>query len=97
MKEDLISLVIKALRDTNGHEIKIPSVLKSETSLFGQGGILDSVGLVTLIVTVEQSIEDAFGVSISLADEKAMSQQHSPYRTVGSLAEFAQRVIQGEV
>jgi acyl carrier protein len=97
MKEDLISLVIKALRDTKGYEMKFPNVLESETSLFGHGGILDSVGLVTLIVTVEQSIEDAFGVSISLADEKAMSQQHSPYRTVGSLAEFAQRVIQGEV
>jgi D-alanine--poly(phosphoribitol) ligase subunit 2 len=97
VKEDLVSLVIKALRETNGHETKISGVLGGETSLFGQEGILDSIGLVTLIVAVEQAIEDTFGVSISLADEKAMSQRHSPYRTIGSLAEFAQHVIQGDV
>ena len=96
MKDDFVSLVINALREAKGHETKIPEAVGSETCLFGEEGILDSLGLVTVIVAVEQAIEDTFGVSISLADEKAMSQQYSPYRTVGSLAEFAQRVIQGE-
>jgi len=46
-------------------------------------------------VAVEQTIEDKYGASISLADEKALSQRNSPYRTVGSLAEYASRLIQG--
>ena len=48
--------------------------------------ILDSMGLVTLVVGVEQAIEDELGVSVSLADARALSQRNSPYRTVGSLA-----------
>jgi D-alanine--poly(phosphoribitol) ligase subunit 2 len=96
VKDELVSLVIKALRETNGQEIKLPGVLGTETSLFGQEGILDSLGLVTLVVSVEQAIEDEFGVSVSLADEKAMSQRNSPYRTIGSLAEYADRVLKAE-
>jgi D-alanine--poly(phosphoribitol) ligase subunit 2 len=97
MKDDLVSLVVNTLRETIGQKNNIPEFVGAGTSLFGQEGLLDSVGLVTLVVAVEQAIEDAFGVSITLADEKAMSQRHSPYRTVGSLAEFAYRVIQEEV
>jgi acyl carrier protein len=67
-----------------------------ETILLGGSGILDSLGLVSLIISVEQGIEDALGISISLADEKAMSQSRSPYRTVGSLAEYATRLIMEE-
>jgi D-alanine--poly(phosphoribitol) ligase subunit 2 len=97
VREDLISLVVKTLRETSGQETRLPRELGSETALFGQQGILDSLGLVTLIVAMEQALEDTFGVSVSLADDKAMSQQHSPYRTIGSLAEYAQGVVQGAV
>ena len=63
--------------------------LAEETTLFGRDGVLDSMGLVTLIVAVEQAIEDKYEASPGLADEKAMSQARSPYRTVGSLADYA--------
>jgi acyl carrier protein len=68
-----------------------------KTPLFGQNGILDSLGSVMLVVALEQAIADEFGVSISLADERAMSQRHSPYCTFGSLAEYASQVIQAEM
>jgi acyl carrier protein len=98
VRNELIALTVKTLQEIDGHYArKIPRDVGSETPLFGQEGILDSVGLVTLIVAVEQAIEDTFGVSVSLADEKAMSQRHSPYRTIGTLAEYAQHMIQGEI
>jgi acyl carrier protein len=97
MSQDLMSLIVETLQELNGQQdMKIPMDLGSETPLFGRNGILDSVGLVTLVVAVEQAIEDKFGVSISLADEKAISQKHSPYRTIGSLTEYASRLIQAE-
>ena len=64
-----------------------------ETALFGRAGALDSLGLVNLIVAVEQAVEDELGVSVALADEKAMSQSASPFRTVGTLAEYVRRQI----
>ncbi len=65
----------------------------SHTPLFGESGVLDSVGLVSLVVAVEQAIEDEQGVQVSLADERALSQQNSPYRTVGSLASYAVSLV----
>jgi acyl carrier protein len=98
VRKELIALIIKMLQEIDMHQAgEIPRDVESETPLFGQEGILDSVGLVTLIVTVEQAIEDTFGVSVSLADEKAMSQQYSPYRTIATMAEYAQRIMQGEI
>ena len=62
--------------------------LSKKTILFGKDGKLDSLGLVNLLVIMEQNIEDEFDVSIIIADERAMSQKHSPFRTIGTLADY---------
>ena len=59
-----------------------------DTILFGEGGKLDSLGLINLVVAAEQNIEDEFDVTITLADERAMSQENSPFMNVGSLVEY---------
>lgn len=61
------------------------------TLLFG--GQLDSVTVVSLIVELEEQIADHCGVSITIADDRAMSQQRSPFRTVGSLADYIQGLV----
>lgn len=58
-----------------------------ETVLFGEGG-LDSLGLVRFIVLVEERLQDVAHRSLTLASEKAMSQKRSPFRTLGTLAEY---------
>jgi acyl carrier protein len=61
----------------------------ASTQLFGEHGLLDSVGLVSLVVAVEQELAEELGFEVGLADERALSQRASPYRTVASLAEYA--------
>jgi len=70
--------------------------LNSSTILFGPKGVLDSMGLVSLIAELEQKIEDELSISILLADERAMSQRNSPFRTVSSLAEYILELIKEE-
>lgn len=67
--------------------------LKSDTILFGKDAKLDSLGLVNLIVLVEENVLDKFDQSITIADERAMSQKSSPFRTVQSLAEYMQKLL----
>jgi D-alanine--poly(phosphoribitol) ligase subunit 2 len=92
--DDIVSIIVRNLRESvpeSGSNIVFD--FNVDTTLLGQGGILDSLGLVSLIVSLEQAIEDECGVSISLADERAMSETRSPYRTVGSLAEYGARLV----
>ncbi|MBM3560235.1 MAG: acyl carrier protein [Alphaproteobacteria bacterium] len=64
------------------------------TQLFGENGELDSFGLVTLIVGVELRLGERFGVPVTLADERAMSQRNSPFRSVGTLADYSIGLLQ---
>ena len=49
--------------------------------------------MINLIVAVEQNVEDKFDITITLADERAMSQEISPFRTVGSLADYIEMIL----
>jgi len=62
---------------------------RKDTQLFGEGGVLDSLELVNLIVAFEQKIQSDLGFAITLADEKAMSQKRNPFRSIESLADYA--------
>jgi acyl carrier protein len=84
---DVIVAIVKELGEQD--EVQLPADLSPTTPLFGEAGFLDSMSLVSLVVAVEQAIEDRFGKTVSLADEKALSRHNSPYRTIGSLAEYA--------
>ena len=44
------------------------------------------------IAEIELRVREQFGGSLVLADERAMSQTRSPFRTVGSLADYALQV-----
>ena len=65
-----------------------------DTVLFGRAGRLDSLGLVNLIVEIEQKAEKEFGVTVTLADERAMSQKSSPFRTVATLANYISLLLE---
>lgn len=96
LQTDIVALIVGALEEISvAQEVQVPADVSTATALFGRDGILDSLALVALVIAVEQAIEDQFGVSVSLADEKALSQKNSPYRTIGSLAEYAGSLIHG--
>ncbi len=67
-----------------------------ETVLFGDGALLDSVGLVNFIVTAERIAQEITGKAITLASEKAFSRRQRPFRTVGSLAVYIEELLAEE-
>lgn len=88
--QELTDLVIQATKElAEADGLDLPEAISAETALFGANGILDSMGLVSLVIAVEQAVEEQCGTTISLANEKALSQQRSPYRTIAALAEYA--------
>ncbi len=81
---------------------EILSTLKKENinirsaTFFGSDGFLDSLGLVSLIVILEEKIQAVFNVPISLANEKALSTYSSPFRNCDSLVQYIQSIIPTE-
>ena len=90
----IIKLIFKAIDEINSHMSNEHQLKKAtKTVLFGRDGNLDSLGLVNLLVAIEQNIEDEFDVSITIADEKAMSQKRSPFRTIETLTDYIENLI----
>jgi hypothetical protein len=59
-----------------------------KTVLYGSGGALDSLGLVSLILDVELAVNDLTGGNLVLADAQAMAQRRNPFRDVRSMVDY---------
>ena len=64
-----------------------------DTRLLGRQSVLDSLHLVSLLISIEREVEDAFGVTLTLANERALSMKESPFRTIQSLASYIEVLI----
>jgi len=63
--------------------------------IFGKGGPLDSLGLVNFILIVEEKIAEKTGVPVVLADARAVSLAHSPFRDVSLLTSYIEEILKG--
>ena len=68
--------------------------ITEDTRLIGREAVLDSMGLVNLIVEVEQYLEEEHDITLVLANDRAMSQQRSPFRSVQTLTDYIFREIE---
>jgi acyl carrier protein len=87
-RKDAYEIVLESLKEVFAQiGAAPPDSIGEETVLVGTDAVLDSLGVVQLIVEVEQRVESQHGVSVTLANDKAMSARNSPFRTVGVLAD----------
>lgn len=84
--KNINELIIEALSENNDENYN--GKLNGDTPIFGGKGGLDSLGLVTFLITLEQKIEDNIGAKITIADERAISMKNSPFRNLRSLESF---------
>jgi acyl carrier protein len=83
-RNEVLELVVGSLREVVETEEEAPPLngVGEETALLGDGAVVDSMGLVSLVVLVEQRL------SITIANERAMSMTRSPFRTIGTLVDY---------
>lgn len=91
-KSVIEKIVIQTITDyCISENIVTPIVL--ETPLIGNNRILDSMGLVNIIVDIESAFME-LNIEIMLTSESAMSSRISPFRSVGSLCNFILNQLQ---
>ena len=87
--KEITRLLYEVVDEINERLTRDRRLTKSpDTILFGKGGNLDSLGLVNLITLTEQKVEDKFGITITLADERALSPKETRFKTIGTLVDY---------
>ena len=71
----------------------LPSGANGSSVIFGPGGILDSLGLVSFLADLEYRLSKEFGQDILLASEQAMSRTRSPFRDVPALTDYVTNLL----
>jgi acyl carrier protein len=92
--ENILTAIYRAVDWVNSEMPPDRQLIKApETRLLGSQSGLDSMRLVSLIVAIEREVEDTFGVALTLADERALSMNASPFRSIRSLADYIGSLI----
>ena len=86
----LVLRAVQALNQQLPTETQVPVAL--DTPLFGEGGPVDSLGLVNLILWLEETIAAEWGVEVTLSDDRAFSPA-SPFRNGRLLADHVNSLI----
>lgn len=95
IRDRVIKVIYSAFDPINSEKGSEGKLIESEeTNLMGHGANLDSFELVSLVLSVESKIAEELGVVVTLADEKAMSQRSSPFRSVAAMANYIVQVIE---
>ncbi len=88
-RRQILDVVLAAAEELNPDlPNKIAVDAGENAPLYGNAGVLDSLGLVSLVAAVEEGVQMQFGATITLADERAVSRRESPFRTVGTLVDY---------
>ena len=88
-RSHIVQAIFEAIDEFNETQPSENQLEKSESVIFfGRDGKVDSLGLVNLVLAVEEKIRDTFSTEISLMDEKAMSYKNSPFRSLESMTDY---------
>lgn len=91
---DTLKLIYDSIDEINLDLDSTEKIQKSEdTVIFGIDSSLDSIELVNFITVIEQKIEEETGRFITIADERAMSLESSPFQTVSTLKGYIETLI----
>jgi acyl carrier protein len=90
--KEIIEIIYKSIDEIN--QQNDTHITKSAgTKLFGRDSDIDSLGLVNLITSIEDGIEELTGKYFPIADERALSMENSPFKTIETLANYIEILI----
>ena len=90
---ELQAVVLESIAQLNRSRTPREQLEVSPTApIFGNASPLDSLGLVALLIEIEERLADR-GTTITLANERAMSRARSPFRDVPTLLTYLEELV----
>ena len=93
--EKIMQSVFAAIDELNGQLPKGEKIEKTvDAALFGDSGKLDSLGLVSLVTTLEQRIEEDFGMTVTILEEIEVLENENPFKTIRTLVDYVTSTLE---
>jgi hypothetical protein len=90
-RDRIKSLLMECVRE-HAAQSGASGEVNESTPLMGPGATLD-LGLVMVVTDFEARLNQAFDAQVVLASERAMSMNHSPFRSVSALSDYAVELL----
>ena len=92
--ERILNAIFTTIDEVNEMIPKQRRIAQSlDTVVLDKFSQVDSLMFVTLIAGIEDIIEEDFDVVINLADEKMLSQNGNPFKTIATLADHISLLV----
>ena len=92
--KEAVFAALEAFNDSQEDSKKVE--IDEATPLMGGQAVLESIGLVSLIMEIEQQVQEKLQRNVSLTSEKAMAARVSPFRRVRTLIDFIAEELSDE-
>jgi hypothetical protein len=88
-RQSLLRIIYAAIDEINRQMPDDAKVMKDPSAkLLGEGSVLDSLGVITFLVSVEKELQSGLGLELVLLDEEALANPTGPYRSIDSLVNW---------
>ena len=93
MKNKLINAIYSSIDEINRGLSGNNKIKKNESTVIFGDGKIDSLAFINFISSIEENISNEFSISIDLTNEDVLMEEVSPFRTVSTLAEYIETLI----
>ena len=88
-RNKILNLVLACANEINEERsIDDQIIIDENLLLLGDGSLLDSLAIVSIIVDIEAAISREFGRPLLLTDNRARSQASSPFLNIRTLVDY---------
>ena len=90
---DSIEKIIFDTIDQINDDLGVNIIKASDSDLVGGESPLDSLGVITLLMELENNIEDSFGIELTLVNDDVLSNEKNPLSNVNTLKIHLEKII----
>lgn len=88
-KNAIIEIIFTSIKEVNENQPSDNRLkLKKDEFLVSDKSKIDSLGLITLLVNIEDKINKTYNVDLNLLEENFISDEKTPFQTIDNLAEW---------
>ena len=87
--ENILKLLYECIDSANRMLPTEAKLIKSaDTVLLGEGGVLDSLALITFLVDLEEALHTKLGLECQLIEDDLLTDSQGPYHSISTLAKW---------